>query len=86
METSKIFHEGERSPLWAEQMEMPNFMNLKRDFETDVCIIGGGIAGLTTAYLLMQEGKKVCVLESFEIGSGQSGKSTAHFTTAVDDR
>jgi glycine/D-amino acid oxidase-like deaminating enzyme/nitrite reductase/ring-hydroxylating ferredoxin subunit len=86
MESTKIFHENERTPFWAEQLEMPKFMNLKRDHETEVCIVGAGIAGLTTAYLLLQEGKKVCVLEAFEIGSGQSGKSTAHFTTAIDDR
>ena len=78
--------ESEHLPYWSHQVEMPKFMNLNRDFETEVCVVGGGIAGLTTAYLLIQEGKKVCVLEASDQGRGQSGRSTAQFTSAVDNR
>lgn len=79
-----IPHEGESNPIWAKDFEMIHFMPLHRDVDADVCIIGGGIAGLTTAYLLMKEGKKICLLEDQEIGSGQSGRSSAHFTVALD--
>ena len=52
----------------------------------DVAIIGGGIAGLTTAYLLSKSGKKVVVIEDGYIGSGETGRTTAHITHALDDR
>src|SRR5918994_3214332 len=52
----------------------------------DVAIIGGGIAGSTTAYLLSKSGKKVAVIEDGYIGSGETGRTTAHITHALDDR
>lgn len=54
--------------------------------EADVCVVGGGIAGLTTAYFLSISGKDVVLLEDGAIGSGETGRTTAHFTNAVDDR
>ena len=59
---------------------------LTKDLSIEVCVIGAGIAGLTTAYLLLKEGRKVVVLESATVGSGQTGRTTAHFVTALDDR
>ncbi len=77
---------GESVSVWYEAQTMPQYTSLDEDFRTDVCIIGGGIAGLTTAYMLMKEGKKVCVLEAGELASGQSGRTTAQFCNALDDR
>jgi glycine/D-amino acid oxidase-like deaminating enzyme len=48
--------------------------------------IGGGIAGLTISYLLSKAGKKVTVIEDGYIGSGETGRTTAHITHALDDR
>lgn len=79
-------HDGESISVWLDTHEMSQFSSLAEDLEVDVCIVGGGIGGLTTAYLLMKEGKSVCVLESFELGSGQTGRTTAHFVNALDDR
>lgn len=76
---------GTLSP-WKEGVEMRPFPSLMNDISVDVCVVGGGIAGLTTAYLLMKEGKKVCVLELQEIGSGQTGQTTAQLCTALDTR
>jgi len=53
---------------------------------TDVCIVGGGITGLTTAYLLARAGSRVVVLESGELGSGETCRTTAHLASALDDR
>lgn len=81
-----IYRPGESQSLWSELNINSRFSRLRKNIQVDVCVIGGGIAGLTTAYLLAKEGKSVCVLESNEIGSGQSGRTTAHFMTALDDR
>jgi glycine/D-amino acid oxidase-like deaminating enzyme/nitrite reductase/ring-hydroxylating ferredoxin subunit len=56
------------------------------DLETDVCVVGAGIAGLTTAYLLTREGRRVIVLDDGLVGGGESSRTTAHLTTALDDR
>lgn len=48
-------------------------------------VVGAGIAGLSTAYLLGQAGKQV-VLEDGELASGESGRTTAHLFNALDDR
>lgn len=77
---------GESVSVWFNTLTMPQYQSLKEDFSADVCIIGGGIAGLTSAYLLMKEGKKVCILEASELASGQSGRTTAQFCNALDDR
>jgi glycine/D-amino acid oxidase-like deaminating enzyme/nitrite reductase/ring-hydroxylating ferredoxin subunit len=56
------------------------------DVSADVCIIGAGIAGLTTAYRLAVEGKSVVVVEDGEIASGETSRTTAHLVNALDDR
>ncbi|SMB95217.1 FAD dependent oxidoreductase [Hymenobacter roseosalivarius DSM 11622] len=64
----------------------PEFPSLTQDLTADVVVVGAGIAGLTTAYLLLREGKKVIVLESGQLASGESGRTTAHLSNALDDR
>ena len=67
------------SSLWIETTKDEiNLKSLEKDEETEVCIIGAGLFGLTTAYYLTQCGKKVIVLEKNNIGEKVSGnyKST----------
>src|SRR6185369_14628165 len=59
---------------------------LDADVQTDVCIVGGGISGMTTAYLLACEGRSVIVLDDGLIGGGETGRTTAHLSNAFDDR
>jgi len=66
--------------------DVPGRPSLADDLTTDVCIVGAGIAGLTTAYLLTREGRKVVVLDDGPIGGGESGRTTAHLASALDDR
>jgi len=54
---------------------------LERDLSVDVAVIGGGMIGLTTAYLLHEAGVPVAVLEGRRIGDGTSGNSTAKVTS-----
>src|SRR5437764_4588989 len=60
--------------------------SLQADASADVCVIGAGIAGLSTAYMLAREGKSVIVLDDGPIGGGESGRTTAHLSNALDDR
>jgi glycine/D-amino acid oxidase-like deaminating enzyme/nitrite reductase/ring-hydroxylating ferredoxin subunit len=59
---------------------------LNSNQQTDVVIVGGGIAGVSAAYALVKSGLKVILLEDGRIGSGETGRTTAHLVNAVDDR
>jgi glycine/D-amino acid oxidase-like deaminating enzyme/nitrite reductase/ring-hydroxylating ferredoxin subunit len=54
--------------------------------EVDVAIIGGGICGLTAAYLLKKSGKRVAVFERERLGAGDTGNTSAHLTYVTDER
>lgn len=58
---------------------------LQHDEEADVCIVGAGIAGLTTAYCLARDGKSVTVLDHGPVGGGETSRTTAHIVNALDD-
>jgi len=75
--------EGSKS-LWME-VELPSFPSLKENANADVCIVGAGIAGLTCAYTLAKQGKSVIVVEQGSLASGQTARTTAHLTWALDD-
>ena len=65
--------------VWMASATLPRFPALQANISTDVCVIGGGIGGLTTAYLLSREGKSVVLIEALDIGAGETGRTTAHF-------
>lgn len=71
--------------IWQE-VGQADFEVLNKDIHTDVCVIGAGIAGLSTAYTLAQKGMSVVVIDDGEIGGRQTLRSTAHLTNAYDDR
>lgn len=77
---------GATSSIWLKTAEIPGRHSLNADAEADVCVVGAGIAGLTTAYLLAVAGQSVIVLDDGEIGSGETGRTTAHLVNALDDR
>ena len=72
--------------VWMGTGEIPVHSSLTVDVDADVCVVGAGIAGMTTAYLLLQEGRSVVVLDDGPIGGGQTERTTAHITNAIDDR
>src|SRR2546423_548464 len=72
--------------IWMDTATVPSYPALGQDHQADVCVVGAGIAGLTTAYLLGRAGERVLVLDDGPIGGGESGRTTAHITAALDDR
>jgi glycine/D-amino acid oxidase-like deaminating enzyme/nitrite reductase/ring-hydroxylating ferredoxin subunit len=52
----------------------------------EVCVIGAGIAGLSAAWLMRREGRDVQLIDAFDIGAGETGRTTAHLTAVLDDR
>ncbi len=72
--------------LWQSDFPPLHFAPLAEDVRVAVCVIGAGIAGLTTALFLARAGKKVVVVERGGIGSGETGRTTAHLASALDDR
>lgn len=72
--------------IWADTVVPPSKSQLRKDARADVCVVGAGIAGMTTAYLLGRAGKSVVVLDDGTIGGGMTGRTTAHLVTALDDR
>ena len=71
---------------WAETARPPKFLPLRRDLEVDVAVIGGGITGVTAAYLLTKAGATVALLERDRFGAGDTGHTTAHLTCVTDTR
>ncbi len=68
--------------LWIETTKNQiNLKSLEKDENTEVCVIGAGMFGLTTAYYLTQQGKKVIVIEKGEIGEKVSGNTTGKITS-----
>ncbi|SFB08231.1 MULTISPECIES: FAD-dependent oxidoreductase [unclassified Bacillus (in: firmicutes)] len=64
---------------WRET-NLPQFAKLETDLHVDVAIVGAGITGITTAYLLSKAGLKVGVMEAGSILNGTTGHTTAKIT------
>src|SRR5437588_1406679 len=85
METS-----GERAgatvSFWERTARKFRSIPLAEDVTTEVCVVGAGIAGITTAYLLARENRSVVLIDDGPVGSGMTGRTTAHLVNALDDR
>ncbi len=66
--------------LWKQTVRLPQFPTLETDAETDVLIIGGGMAGLLCAYRLKQAGVRCLLAEAQRICGGVTGCTTAKIT------
>lgn len=70
--------------IWSQTVCIPDRTPLEGDVETEVAVIGGGMAGVLTAHLLQDSGIDVVMLEARQIGSGQSKNTTAKITAQHD--
>jgi glycine/D-amino acid oxidase-like deaminating enzyme/nitrite reductase/ring-hydroxylating ferredoxin subunit len=77
--------QGQSSSIW-DNVSIPMHPPLMSDTSAEVCIVGAGIAGITTAYLLARAGKSVIVLDDSAVGAGETGRTTAHLSFEIDDR
>jgi glycine/D-amino acid oxidase-like deaminating enzyme/nitrite reductase/ring-hydroxylating ferredoxin subunit len=68
---------SELQSLWFEDIPKAGYAPLADTVEVDVAVIGGGVAGLTAALLLKQDGARVAVLEAARVGHGVTGCTTA---------
>jgi glycine/D-amino acid oxidase-like deaminating enzyme/nitrite reductase/ring-hydroxylating ferredoxin subunit len=80
-----IARDGACTSIWQDSMEPFAPTNKpEHDKVYDVAIIGGGITGLSTAWLLQKAGKQCIILEAKNIGFGTTGGTTAHLNTVLD--
>ncbi len=70
--------------LWKATSQATVLPVLDADTSTDILIIGGGITGITTAWLLHRAGKQVTLIEGETLGAGVTSCTSGHLTTAFD--
>jgi glycine/D-amino acid oxidase-like deaminating enzyme/nitrite reductase/ring-hydroxylating ferredoxin subunit len=78
-------HHGNTTSLWMD-VDLPATAPLPSSRSTEIAVIGAGIAGLSVAYELSRRGHGVAVIDAAEIGGGQTGRTSAHLASALDDR
>lgn len=83
---------GDTHSLWYSRLSSDDEASLAGDgpldaaeLQVDVAIIGAGMAGLSVAYHVCQTGRSVAVIDKALIASGETGRTTAHLSNALDD-
>ena len=83
-ESGVEFNKLSNTSIWSATSPEFKLPVLKTNARADVCVVGAGIAGLTTAYLLAKEGKSVIVIDKNSIGQGETANTTAHLSNEID--
>ena len=78
--------EGGSVSLWMDTADTIELPSLSEHLHTQICVVGAGIAGLTTAYRLARMGKAVVVVDEHGLHGGQTARTTGHLCNALDDR
>jgi glycine/D-amino acid oxidase-like deaminating enzyme/nitrite reductase/ring-hydroxylating ferredoxin subunit len=76
---------GRSVSVWMATADTPQRLPANQDVSADVCIVGAGIAGITTAYLLSREGRSVVLLDDGPTAGGETARTTAHLSFYNDD-
>lgn len=79
-------HAGRTTSVWMTHTGRRDREPVRDDATADVCVVGGGIAGLTTAYLLGREGLRVLLVDDGPLAAGETERTTAHLSNEMDDR
>jgi glycine/D-amino acid oxidase-like deaminating enzyme/nitrite reductase/ring-hydroxylating ferredoxin subunit len=85
-EGNGVVTSGANVSYWTDSVRPIQTSPLQEDIVTHTVIVGAGISGLSVAYCLSKKGIPVVVVEDGFIGSGETGRTTAHITNALDDR
>lgn len=72
--------------FWISSAPLPAFPAIAQDCEVDVAVVGGGITGITAAWLLKRAGRRVALLERGRCANADTGHTTAHLTAVTDER
>lgn len=87
--SDKFIHtSGGKDAVWIHSDKYenrPHLGPLKENTKTEVCVIGAGIAGISTAYELVTRGKDVLLLDARDVLSGETGRTSGHLSNALDD-
>ncbi len=75
-----------RTSFWIDSSPIRRFPVLQKDFNVDALVVGAGITGITTAYLLKKTGLNVILIERGRVASMDTGHTTAHLTYVTDVR
>jgi glycine/D-amino acid oxidase-like deaminating enzyme/nitrite reductase/ring-hydroxylating ferredoxin subunit len=67
-----------------EEVSLPTYSALDQDIRVDVAVVGGGITGVTTAWLLAREGLRVALLDRWRVGGVDTTCTTAHLAAVTD--
>ena len=70
--------------VWSDSCKFEKRKVLDKDIKTDVLVIGAGIAGMLTAYMLRENGKEVVLIDKDEVCSGNTKNTTAKITSQHD--
>ena len=77
-------HQVDTKPHWMDSTPLPSLPRLERARKADIVVVGAGITGLTTAYLLTRAGRKVAVLERDEAVEHDTAHTSAHLSMVTD--
>jgi glycine/D-amino acid oxidase-like deaminating enzyme len=74
-------------PIWtATPAPQAEAARLTWNVQADVCVVGAGIAGLSVALCLLERGRSVIVLDRYDVGDGETLRTSGHLASALDDR
>ena len=71
-------------PVWIDTALIQKFPKLQRNITVDIVVVGAGVTGITTAYLLKKAGSTVALIDRERVASIDTGHTTAHLTYVTD--
>lgn len=80
-----MFHLQQNTRSFWQQTEPPVTLPLDSDRHTEVCVIGGGIVGSLSAYLLLKKGLKVVMIDKEPFGENETSHTSAHLSSVLDE-